>query len=166
VEITFSTGGMLKKTASGNNIVTGGFLKQPASANVISSGGFFKKTASANVISTSGLLNTTASGNVIFIGGLLYKAASGNVVFTGGYIKQTASANIIFTGGLHILYSLRCSKSFSEFICLCTWRYYLVDAGYSIRKGYLPQYWNQRHHLEDFNRTGVETVQKSLISTT
>jgi hypothetical protein len=134
--------------------------------NVISTGGFIKQAVSVNVISTGGLLNTVASGNVIFTRGLLYKAANGNVVFTSGCIKQTASANVIFMDGLHIFYSLRSSKSFSEFICLCTWRYYLVDAGYSIREGYLPQYWNQRHHLEDFNRTGVETVQKSLISIT
>jgi hypothetical protein len=113
------------------------FLSSPPLRNVISTSGFIKQTASANVISTGGLLNTAANGNVIFTGGLLYKAASGNVVFTSGCIKQTASANVIFTGGLHILYSLRSSKSFSEFICLCTWRYYLVDAGYSIREGYL-----------------------------
>jgi hypothetical protein len=35
-----------------------------------------------------------------------------------------------------------------------TGRYYLVDAGYSIREGYLPPYRNQRHHVEDFNQTG------------
>jgi hypothetical protein len=35
-----------------------------------------------------------------------------------------------------------------------------VDAGYSIREGYLPPYQNQRHHLEDFNQTGVECVGK------
>jgi hypothetical protein len=57
------------------------------------------------------------------------------------------------------LSSLRSSKCFSEFICLCTGRYYLVDAGYSVREGYLPPYWNQRHHLEDLNRRGAETVQ-------
>jgi hypothetical protein len=53
----------------------------------------------------------------------------------------------------HCIHALRCSKSFSGFICLCTRRYYLVDAGYSIREGYLPPYRNQRHHLEDFNQT-------------
>jgi hypothetical protein len=41
---------------------------------------------------------------------------------------------------------------------LCIGRYYLVDAGYSICEGYLPPYRNQRHHLEDFNQTGVETM--------
>jgi hypothetical protein len=40
---------------------------------------------------------------------------------------------------------------FSEFICLCTGRYYLVDAGYSIHEDYLPPYQNQRYHLEDFS---------------
>jgi hypothetical protein len=54
---------------------------------------------------------------------------------------------------------------FSGFICLYR-EVYLVDAGYSIREGYLPPYRNQRHHLEDFNQTGVESVQESLISTT
>jgi hypothetical protein len=51
---------------------------------------------------------------------------------------------------------------FSEFICLCTGRYYLVDAGYSFREGYLPTYRNQIHHLKDFNRTGIETVQEKF----
>ena len=45
---------------------------------------------------------------------------------------------------------------------VCTGRYYLVDAGYSIRERYLPPYRNQRHHLEDFNQTGVETVQEKF----
>jgi hypothetical protein len=45
---------------------------------------------------------------------------------------------------------------------VCTARYYLVDAGYSIREGYLPPYRNQRHHLEDFNQTGVESVQEKF----
>jgi hypothetical protein len=51
---------------------------------------------------------------------------------------------------------------FFEFICLCTGRYYLVDVGYSIREGNLPPYRNQRHHLEDFNQTGVESVQEKF----
>jgi hypothetical protein len=63
---------------------------------------------------------------------------------------------------IHCIHALRSSKSFSEFICLCTGRYYLVDVGYSIREGYLPPYRNQRHHLEDFNQTGVETVQEKF----
>jgi hypothetical protein len=50
---------------------------------------------------------------------------------------------------LYALSSLRSSKCFSEFTCLCTGRYYLVDAGYSIRGGYLPPYLNRGHHLED-----------------
>jgi hypothetical protein len=37
-----------------------------------------------------------------------------------------------------------------------------VDVCYSIREGYLPPYRNQRHHLEDVNRTGVETVQEKF----
>jgi hypothetical protein len=37
-----------------------------------------------------------------------------------------------------------------------------VDVGYSIREGYLPPYRNQRHHLEDFNRTRVEIVQEKF----
>jgi hypothetical protein len=37
-----------------------------------------------------------------------------------------------------------------------------VDGGYSIREGYLPPYRNQRHHLEDFNRRGAETVQEKF----
>ena len=45
---------------------------------------------------------------------------------------------------------------------VCTWRYYLVDVGYSIREGYLQPYRNQRHHLEDFNQTGVESVQEKF----
>jgi hypothetical protein len=48
---------------------------------------------------------------------------------------------------IYCIHALRSSKSFYEFICLCTGRYYLVDAGYSIREGYLPPYQNQRHHL-------------------
>jgi hypothetical protein len=65
----------------------------------------------------------------------------------------------------HCIHALQCSKSFSGFICLCTGRYYLVDAGYSIREGYLPPYQNQRHHLEDFNQTGVESVQEKFSTT-
>ena len=37
-----------------------------------------------------------------------------------------------------------------------------MDVGYSIHKGYLPPYRNQRHHLEDFNQTGVESVQEKF----
>jgi phenylalanyl-tRNA synthetase alpha subunit len=37
-----------------------------------------------------------------------------------------------------------------------------VDAGYSICEGYLPPYRNQRHHLEDFNQIGVESVQEKF----
>jgi hypothetical protein len=37
-----------------------------------------------------------------------------------------------------------------------------VDAGYSIREGYWSPYRNQRHHLEDFNQTGVESVQEKF----
>jgi hypothetical protein len=37
-----------------------------------------------------------------------------------------------------------------------------VDAGYSIHEGYLPPYRNQRHHLEDFNQTRVESVQEKF----
>jgi hypothetical protein len=59
---------------------------------------------------------------------------------------------------IHCIHALRSIKFFSEFICLCTGRYYLVDVGYSIREGYLPPYRNQIHYLEDFNRTRVETV--------
>jgi hypothetical protein len=59
---------------------------------------------------------------------------------------------------LYTLSSLRSSKCFSEFIFLCTGRYYLVDVGYLIREGYLPPYQNQRHRLEDFNRRGTKTV--------
>jgi hypothetical protein len=43
-----------------------------------------------------------------------------------------------------------------------TGRYYLVDDCYSIREGYLPPYRNQRHHLEDFNQTGVESLQEKI----
>jgi hypothetical protein len=63
---------------------------------------------------------------------------------------------------IHCIHVLRSSKSFSDFICLCIGRYYLVDVGYSICEGYLPPYRNQRHHLEDFIRTGVETVQEEF----
>jgi hypothetical protein len=59
---------------------------------------------------------------------------------------------------IHCIHALRSSKFFSKFICMCTRRYFLVDVGYSIRECYLSPYRNQRHHLEDFNRTGVETV--------
>jgi hypothetical protein len=63
---------------------------------------------------------------------------------------------------LHILSSLHSSKCFSQLICLCTGRYYLVDAGYAIHKGYLPPYRNQRYYLEDFHRRGVETVKEKF----
>jgi hypothetical protein len=63
---------------------------------------------------------------------------------------------------LHTLSSLRSSKCFSEFICLCIARYYLVDASYSIWEGYLPPYRNQIYHLEDFRRRGVETVEEKF----
>jgi hypothetical protein len=63
---------------------------------------------------------------------------------------------------LYTLSSLRSSKCVSGFICLCTGRYYLGDASYLIREGYLPTYRNQRHHLEDFNRRGVEIVQEKF----
>uniref|UniRef100_A0A7N2LQF3 Uncharacterized protein n=1 Tax=Quercus lobata TaxID=97700 RepID=A0A7N2LQF3_QUELO len=33
-------------------------------------------------------------------------------------------------------------------------KYYLVDAGYPLRKGYLPPYKGQRYHLSDFRRAG------------
>ncbi|KAK9983014.1 hypothetical protein SO802_032539 [Lithocarpus litseifolius] len=33
-------------------------------------------------------------------------------------------------------------------------KYYLVDAGYPLRKGYLPPYKGQRYHLSDFQRAG------------
>ncbi|XP_050247606.1 protein ALP1-like [Quercus robur] len=33
-------------------------------------------------------------------------------------------------------------------------KYYLVDAGYPLRKGYLPPYKGQRYHLLDFRRAG------------
>jgi hypothetical protein len=37
-----------------------------------------------------------------------------------------------------------------------------VDAGYAIREGYLPPYRNQRYHLEDFHRRGVEVVEEKF----
>ncbi|XP_030936119.1 uncharacterized protein LOC115961252 [Quercus lobata] len=33
-------------------------------------------------------------------------------------------------------------------------KYYLVDAGYPLKKGYLPPYKGQRYHLSDFRRAG------------
>ena len=35
-------------------------------------------------------------------------------------------------------------------------KYYLVDAGYPLRKGYLPPYKGQRYHLSNFRRAGQE----------
>ena len=35
-------------------------------------------------------------------------------------------------------------------------KYYLVDAGYPLRKGYLPPYKGQRYHLSYFWRAGRE----------
>jgi hypothetical protein len=56
-------------------------------------------------------------------------------------------------GGIKYSLNIKLIITVSKFICLRTERYYLVDAGYSIREGYLPLYRNQRHHLEDFNQT-------------
>jgi hypothetical protein len=53
---------------------------------------------------------------------------------------------------LHTLSYILYSKCFCDFICLFIGRYYLVDADYAIRESYLPLYWNQRYHLEDFYR--------------
>jgi hypothetical protein len=38
-----------------------------------------------------------------------------------------------------------------------------VDAGYAIREGYLSPYRNQRYQLEDFHRSGAETVKEKFI---
>jgi hypothetical protein len=45
-------------------------------------------------------------------------------------------------GGIKYSLNIKLIITVSKFICLCTERYYLVDAGYSIREGYLPPYRN------------------------
>ena len=39
-----------------------------------------------------------------------------------------------------------------HFFFLLLGKYYLVDARYPLRKGYLPPYKGQRYHLSDFQR--------------
>jgi ribosome-associated protein YbcJ (S4-like RNA binding protein) len=74
------------------------FLKQTASANIIYTGGLLKKTASDNNISISGVLSRppvkfhmrffkqTASANIIYTGGQLKKTTSDNDV-VGTYMR-------------------------------------------------------------------------------
>ena len=42
------------------------------------------------------------------------------------------------------------------FFFLLLRKYYLVDAGYPLRKGYLPPYKGQRYHLSYFRRASRE----------
>ena len=41
-----------------------------------------------------------------------------------------------------------------HFFFLLLGKYYLVDVGYPLRKGYLPPYKRQRYHLSDFQWVG------------
>ncbi|WVZ88353.1 hypothetical protein U9M48_034884, partial [Paspalum notatum var. saurae] len=41
-------------------------------------------------------------------------------------------------------------------------RYYLVDSGYALDKGYLGPYRSTRYHLEEFRRRGAETMQEKF----
>ena len=41
------------------------------------------------------------------------------------------------------------------FFFLLLGKYYLVDAGYPLRKGYLPPYKGQRYHLSNFQGVGL-----------
>jgi hypothetical protein len=42
----------------------------------------------------------------------------------------------------------------SFFFFFCIGKYYLVDAGYSLRNGYLTPYKGEKYHLPDFRRAG------------
>jgi hypothetical protein len=59
------------------------------------------------------------------------------------------------------IHALRCSKSFSGFICLYM---EVLSSGCWLlnSRRLLATISNQRHHLEDFNQTGVESVQEKF----